>query len=133
MGRRLAHAVILRRPDTIETAAFRAGEEVPEWAEALITNPEAWADDADASGSAESEADDAGEEIGAAESTDEKPADDEAAQAVAVPPLSGKGSGIEAWRAYALANGLEADEEATRQEIIDGLKAEGIAVEAATE
>lgn len=43
-----------------------------------------------------------------------------------IPPKSGKGSNVDAWRAYAAALGFEADEDATKAEIIATLEAEGI-------
>lgn len=46
-----------------------------------------------------------------------------------VPPMTGEGSDIGAWRAYATEMGFEADEDATLDEIIATLESEGIPTE----
>lgn len=45
------------------------------------------------------------------------------------PPMSGKGSGIEAWRAYAAAVEVEVDDDAGRDEIVEAIQAAGKPVE----
>lgn len=46
-----------------------------------------------------------------------------------VPPRAGKGSGKEAWAAYAEANGVEVDADASRDDIIAACEAAGVPVE----
>ncbi|MCX4705653.1 hypothetical protein [Streptomyces sp. NBC_01373] len=45
---------------------------------------------------------------------------------VEAPPRSGRGSGIEAWRAFAEAHGLDVDEDRTREQIIADLEERGV-------
>jgi hypothetical protein len=42
------------------------------------------------------------------------------------PPRSGRGSGIEAWRAYAEANGVGTDDEMSRDDIIAAAESAGV-------
>lgn len=46
-----------------------------------------------------------------------------------VPPQSGRGSGKDAWAAYAEAHGVTVDEDATRDQIIADLEAAGVPTE----
>lgn len=106
MSKTLATAVHLTEEGIVHT--FLPGSTPPKWAADRITNPNAW--------SAE----------------EESPAPLHEAPAVTthgVPPRSGKGSGIQAWRAYADANGFETDDDIGRDEIIAALKADGIPTE----
>lgn len=84
------------------THVFGPSTEVPEWAARKITNDRAWATpptfpdvkavtDPDVAGTGE---------------------------APARPPTSGKGSGVEAWRAYATARGIAIPEDASRDDIV---------------
>jgi hypothetical protein len=89
MGRRVKETVGgLRDPETGNTVHFTPDDDVPDWAAEQIDNPDIWAD-GDADG------DDSGE-----------------------PPRAGKGSGRDAWAAYAESLGVEFDEDATRDDII---------------
>lgn len=45
------------------------------------------------------------------------------------PPQSGKGSGKDAWHAYAAASGVEVDDDASREDVIAALEAAGVATE----
>ncbi|GAA4845519.1 hypothetical protein GCM10023201_40990 [Actinomycetospora corticicola] len=45
MARRLAGYVHLTDPDTGQPVVLAPGDDVPGWADELITNPAAWADD----------------------------------------------------------------------------------------
>jgi hypothetical protein len=45
------------------------------------------------------------------------------------PPQSGKGSGRDAWAAYAEAHGVAVDEDANRDQIVADLEAAGVPVE----
>lgn len=76
---------------------FGPGDEVPTWAAKLITNPAAW---------------------------DEMPElpDEE----IEIPARGGAGSGAGAWAAYAKAKGFDVPADASREEIIEALEAEGI-------
>lgn len=42
------------------------------------------------------------------------------------PPRSGRGSGVEAWRSYAEANGVGIDSEMSREQIIGALEQQGV-------
>jgi hypothetical protein len=44
------------------------------------------------------------------------------------PPKAGPGSGVDAWRTYAEANGVEVDEDASRTEVIDAVEKAGLPV-----
>ncbi|MEV6897455.1 hypothetical protein [Amycolatopsis sp. NPDC051372] len=82
---------------------FGPGDEVPEWAAARITNPKAWVD-------GEVPAADADQGGGEGDQVE--------------PPRSGKGSGLDAWTAYAKALGYEVAEGTSRDDIIAAIDAE---------
>lgn len=86
------------------TQSFMPGDEVPEWAAKLITNPSVIAvDDAE------------GEPSGSSD---------------APPPRYGKGSGQKVWAAYATAHGVEGvDEDTARDEIIAACEDAGVPVD----
>jgi hypothetical protein len=46
-----------------------------------------------------------------------------------IPPKSGRGSGAKAWASYAQANGLDVDEDASKDDIIAALEAAGVPTE----
>jgi hypothetical protein len=81
------------------TQSFMPGDEVPEWAAKLITNPNVLAVDDVASD----------EPSGSSEAA----SDDDAP-----PPRYGKGSAQKAWAAYAVAHGVDVDDDTPRDEII---------------
>lgn len=45
------------------------------------------------------------------------------------PPRTGKGSGLAAWATYAAAHGIELDDDATKDDIIDALAAADVPVD----
>jgi hypothetical protein len=93
-----------------ETRAFGPDDKVPaEWAK-LITNPAAW---------------EGGEPPKSAEAGDGGPATP--ADPSAEPPRSGKGSGVEVWRAHAAHLGVEVPEDASRDDIVAAVDAHNAA------
>jgi hypothetical protein len=90
MSRQLGTFVTVHDEDA-QAYTFGPGDTLPAWAEKAITNPAVWADSA-------STGDDTDEPVR--------------------PPESGKGSGLEAWEAYADALGVEYEYGANRDEII---------------
>ena len=50
----------------------------------------------------------------------------EDAPPTAPPPLTGRGSGREAWAAWASANGVDVNDDASRDNIVEALKTAGI-------
>lgn len=96
----LRYAVYLDDPEQPgESVRFLPGDEIPEWAQALITNPNCWVDG----------------ELPAAKSDDSEPV---------APPRAGKGSGRDEWAAYAASLGVEVDAEAGRDDIIAAIDAQ---------
>lgn len=82
-----------------QSHVFGPSDEVPAWAAKRITNKKAWAE--------------------APETDDGEPSNGE-------PPRSGRGSGRDAWAAYAAEHGAEAPEGASREEIIAELEERGV-------
>ena len=76
-----------------ESFTFGPGDDLPEWAEAAIENPDVWAD----------------------EDIDEDDVDTGGGE----PPRTGAGSGRANWAAYAESLGIEVPDGASRDEIID--------------
>lgn len=98
-----AHVVAHRvneNGNVVESVAFAPGDELPDWAVDAITNPKAWADEADG-----------------------EPAGD------GPPPQNGPGSSRDAWALYAMAHDIEPGDDASREQIISQLAADGIPVE----
>lgn len=110
MSRKLAGFVAVYKDDG-SVHYFGPDDTVPSWAEKKITNPVAWADGivADPAPSGES--------------------DYPAIETPAIPKKSGRGSGLEAWQEYATASGFEYEDDATRDDLIEALAAEGIPTE----
>lgn len=100
---------------------FGPADVVPDWAREKITNPKAWADSpaGDASPADPSDVPASGQEPG-------PPASD-------LPPRSGRGSGKEAWAAYAAAHDVEVPAGASREEIIEVLQKADVPVDPAAE
>ena len=94
---------------------FAPGDEVPDGFAKRITNPAAWGDEP---------LDEGGDlppgTVPAQNGTGQRE------DVVAEPPRSGKGSGRDAWAAYAAEHGAEAPEGATREEIIAELEERGV-------
>lgn len=76
---------------------FGPGADVPDWAARKITNPKAW---------------------------DELPELED--EEIEIPARGGAGSGAGAWADYAKAKGFEVPDDASREDIIEALEAEGI-------
>lgn len=95
MVRRLVATVVLRDPVTFAPVAFGPGDDVPDWAAVLITNPEAWEGEADVSPS----------------------------PPVGEPPRAGRGASAKAWRKFAESVGVVVPEGASREEIIAAVDA----------
>lgn len=107
-GRKLRYSVTVR-DDRGDSHTFGPEETVPAWASKQITNPGAWADD--------KAADDSGDP-------------DQGDGTVAIPPKSGRGSGIQAWMEYA-AGKVPVTGEMTRDDIIAALEHAGVPTETA--
>ncbi|MGW7248823.1 hypothetical protein [Streptomyces decoyicus] len=88
------------------TVAFGPGDDVPAWAAKQITNPKAWGDGAD--------------------SVDVVEVPTPPGVGVEPPPRSGKGSGVEAWRAFAERKGVDVDQDATREDVVAACEAAGV-------
>lgn len=109
MARRLRTAVAVHTPRG--TVWLSAGQSPEEDVAALITAPDAW-DEEPAPTPVTAPAPSRPAEV---DSGDELVADPDTATE---PPRSGRGSGLDSWRAYAQALGLDVDPDMTRDEII---------------
>lgn len=87
--------------------AFAPGVPVPDWATQKITNPDVWAVPPDHLGEAIPDGDSAGPSSAVPDVGDAGP-----------PPMSGKGSGRDAWARYAAAHDVELPEGAGRDHIV---------------
>lgn len=105
MARRLRTAVAVHTPKG--TVWLSAGQSPSADVAALITAPDAWEDDVTVS--------DSHDDDGAGTDRIEAPVDDDDP---AEPPRSGPGSGIDAWRSYAEALGIETGPDMSRDDII---------------
>lgn len=103
----IAHTIV--RDERGMFHQFGPGDDVPRWAAALIKNPGLWSD---------------GEP--AHEAVEEPPVE---AQRLPIPPKGGPAATREAWIAYAKDNGFEADDDASRKDIIAALEAADIPTE----
>ena len=74
-----------------DSITFGPDDELPTWAEKAISNPNVWDEAPEAQ-------------------TEETGADGE-------PPRAGAGSGLDAWKTYAAAQGIEVPEDAKREDI----------------
>lgn len=127
----LAGSVVLRHPGTFELVRLRAGDEVPGWAEALITNPALLAGDTPAAEEPElSDAPDPMEVAGEPANgvhihfeADPEPSAEEDVIDILEPPMSGPGSGLKAWLAFAAKLDVEVPDGATRDRVIDLVRA----------
>ena len=109
-GGRLAFSVYAMN-EKDEVVWFAPGDDVPSWAAEQITNPSAWETapkglKLDESGGAPADA-----------SPDSQDAAEE-------PPLGGAGSGVAAWKAYAEGLGIEVPDDASRDDIVDLVRAQ---------
>lgn len=95
---------------------FGPDDDVPGWAAKKIRNPHVWADDggreqqAAATRTGEQTGGETGEQTGGTD----------------VPPMSGRGSGREAWAVYAAAHDVDVPEGATREDIVQALEGAGV-------
>lgn len=80
---------------------FAAGDVPPEWAAKKIVNPKAWAEDS-------------------------APAERAPRDPSTVPPMSGSGSGMADWTAYAEAHNVDISEAKTRADVVALLDAAGV-------
>lgn len=97
----------------VDGQQFRPGDVPPPEVACRITNPKCWEGDPDPAESVEQPTQ---AETPAAEAVQEK-------QDPEPPPRAGKGSGHDAWAAYAAAKGVEVPEGAGRDEIIAAVEA----------
>ncbi|WP_116206232.1 hypothetical protein [Amycolatopsis circi] len=90
-----------------EMHAFGPDDKLPSWVRSAVTNPKAWAEPSDSP--EETDPGTSGESGGEGDLVE--------------PPRSGKGSGVEAWREYAVALGWfeEIPEDASRDDIVQSI------------
>lgn len=96
--------------------AFGPGEHLPDWAAKQITNPKVW------EGELPPHLNEAGEVQDRVAPPVQVPPEAQPPE----PPRSGKGSGREAWVAYAAVHGVEVDEGASREDIVELLAGRGL-------
>lgn len=104
---RLAITVHVQDPETGRHVVLHKGAEVPDRLVSRISNPHVWADAEEAAEAAERAAEQESAESGE-------------------PPRSGKGSGRDAWVAFAADHGVHVDDEDSRDDIIAGLVSAGV-------
>jgi hypothetical protein len=96
--------------------AFGPGEDLPEWAASQITNPDVW----------EGELPAHLDEEGNPQERVATRTDGEAEARLPEPPRAGKGSGRDAWAAYASRRGVEVPDDASRDDIVNALTERGM-------
>ncbi|MCU1675341.1 MAG: hypothetical protein JWM93_99 [Frankiales bacterium] len=112
MSKQLTGTVHVRTDDG-KSGVFGPGDTVPKWAADLITNPKAWGAEA------------------APTPPPPPPGGGGGYTSPERPPVAGKGSGKDAWAAYAAARNVEVDPSATRDEIVAAIEgAEAAAADA---
>lgn len=89
------------------TTALGPGDDVPTWAAKQISNPKAWGDAEPGASSRPVVSSSAGADTREA------------------PPRSGKGSSVEAWRAFAERKGVDVDQDASREDVIAACETAG--------
>lgn len=104
-----------------DSITFGPDDELPAWAEKAISNPNVW-DEAPKSKDKSEKSDKKSKEKGAA--TDSGSPDGSAPAGTGAgdggdgePPRAGGGSGLDAWKAFAAAQGIEVPEDAKREDI----------------
>lgn len=107
MSKKLAVNVIVVGEDG-SPVALLAGDKVPDWASEQV-----------------------GDHCfeGHGDNNEGLPAELESEEGSGIPPKSGRGSGAKAWVGYAQANGLDVDENASKDDIITALEAAGVPTE----
>lgn len=112
----LAITVHVQDPETGRHVVFHKGAEPPAKVVAMIKNPGVWADPEEAAAVAEAfRAEGEPEEVTA----DEEDGSEE-------PPRSGRGSGRDAWAAFAADRGVHVEDEDTRDDIVQALASAGV-------
>jgi hypothetical protein len=105
--RRLAENIVKRNPSTGQVEAFPADTVPPGWVHDVISpDSHVWEQDTDPETTSESDT--------GGGSTPEPP------------PRAGKGSGRDAWAAYAVSLGFEVDDDHGRDQIIAAIEAAGL-------
>ncbi|WP_432050305.1 hypothetical protein [Verrucosispora sp. NA02020] len=119
---------------------FGPGDRVPDWAAGKIVNPKAWKG-GKAPGPAESPEDElarlqarinalkAAVDAGASPGQGVDSAGDPGEGEPVPPPKGGPGSGAPAWRAYAAANDVDVEPDASREDVIAALDEAGVRTE----
>lgn len=113
--------------------SFGPNDHVPAWAEAKITNPKAWDGEGDDVAVHVPDITSAGSsgdgETPSAPPAAEPPGDTKTAPpSDGPPPQVGKGSGTDAWIAYARSKGFEVADDVRKKDVIAGLTDAGIPV-----
>lgn len=125
--RKLNIPVHVHDPDGV-LVTLMPGAALPAWAYETITNPDVWTGDTDSEPDSEGleTGTDVDGELGEGLDTepDESPDSDNAGP-VSAPPKSGKGSGRDAWSAYAAALGLEVEDGMGRDDLIAAVELAG--------
>lgn len=98
-GRKLVSTVYVHEEDGTYKV-YGPDDDVPADVAKRINNPKAW---------------------GASETADESVSDD--ADESGLPPKGGQGSGVDAWLAYADAEGIDVPEDASRDDVIAAVEA----------
>jgi hypothetical protein len=107
-----------------EHVVYGPGDTVPKAVAKLIGNPDVWAD-----GEGAPEPDEVTpDEVTPDEVTPDEVTPDEV-ERLPIPPKGGPAATRDAWIAYARDNGFEADEDASRKDVIAALDAAGVPTE----
>lgn len=91
------------------TRAFEPGQDLPDWAADQITNPDVWEG-----------------ELPRHLQPEQDPSRPPGDITPAEPPRAGKGSGRDAWAAFAALHGVEVPEDASREDIVGALADRGV-------
>jgi hypothetical protein len=113
---RLTTTVYVVDPDG-RNRPFGPGADLPDWAVTQISNPDVWdghVPDHLAQPAKGGEGARQGDEVSAQKGGGQ------------APPRAGKGSGRDAWAAYAAERGVQVDDDASRDDIIDQLTERGL-------
>ena len=132
-GRKLAAYVTLRDPK-FRLVTFAAGDVPPAWAQALITNPKAWASTDESASTPEGgpTQPEGSQEDAPPAADDQAPADTQTGPLplrkategeLAEPPKRGAGSGKDAWAAFAESKGITVTDGMSRDDIIAAIEA----------
>lgn len=114
----LAISVHVQDPETGRHVVFHKGAEPPAKVVAMIKNPGVWEDPEEAAAVAEA--------FRAEDGFEEEVSADEVDGSDGEPPRSGRGSGREAWAAFAADRGVHVEDEDTRDDIVQALAEAGV-------